>query len=408
MALDNVPTFQDDQALSAEDLTALGSSLSQKFTSGIQTTDILWPMVAGGILDMNGNNIVNIGSLSGVYHVNSNRSLATAVTAVNAAGGGTIVIDSDFDATTTAGGLEITAADVTIMGYGDESTLSMDGTSVGLTISGANFTIRNLSITGTSPISIQVNADNFKMVNVKDTSAGRIVLGSASNTVTGAEIVGNTVNGTADYVIELYNSIRARIEGNYITATQANGACILVSASGSTITDTIINGNLLVTTSTTGNALLSNLTAGVAAKRGMVMTGNILYNTNGAYSVLTYPEANRLLLTGNQIRGISVISGDNVVISGNWHTYDAYYHDVFNFNITGNQYEQDVYLGYDGSSIEDGSTSVFSGNSVYDDLIVQATGNPGFDVIRGNRVNGDESSLERLVTAGYVKSFSSF
>ncbi|KPJ97112.1 MAG: hypothetical protein AMJ55_00405 [Gammaproteobacteria bacterium SG8_15] len=124
MATVSFPTFADKEILTAEKLNAWVQSLESKFTSGFNASDIQWPLLAEGDLNMgtgsSGYSILGGKKIMNIVHAGGYDSLADAVAAAGA--GGVVLIPPDTTIT-TGGGITFVGSGVAIIGCGPSSVV---------------------------------------------------------------------------------------------------------------------------------------------------------------------------------------------------------------------------------------------------------------------------------------------
>ena len=151
MALTDIYVWVDDEIIEYDDLNSIGEAVSLELgANNIPSSSIIWPFVAHGDIDMNGNDINNIGALLGVTHVNDDTTLTTALN--NATDGSVIMIDPSSN-THTIKNIELSGVhDITIMGFNGASKVEVDATATNYGIrvdpSCTNIKIKNIEISG--------------------------------------------------------------------------------------------------------------------------------------------------------------------------------------------------------------------------------------------------------------------
>lgn len=145
--------------LTAAQLNALVDAIVAKHNNGITTNDLASPLKLPGNLDMQQFDILHLYKLWGVYNLadrSSGTDLQGVLTAVNAAGGGVILLPANTTETIGTSGVTI-GANTMIVGEGDTSVLATTGTLAGHQIrnmangnSGITFMNLKLDNTGAS------------------------------------------------------------------------------------------------------------------------------------------------------------------------------------------------------------------------------------------------------------------
>lgn len=239
MAIDNVPDFYPREKPTAEKFNLLRDALLQQFFGGIVSSNIQWPLVAQGVLDMNNNDIINIGSLNNIIHVNSAKSLTEAVDEANTSGGNSvIVVDPSFQATSSGAGVEVTVPNVTIMGHGPASTILADGAAYGVKAGpgAVGFQLRNIKVEGdTAATAVLVEANNAVVSSVAfQTNQVALEIGSSINTADGA-VVAFCTSDNADYPLKITSATNGLFIGNSLLDYEQYG--VHLSSAGSYLQD---------------------------------------------------------------------------------------------------------------------------------------------------------------------------
>ncbi len=88
MAITNIPTFTDGEIPSAAKLNQLGTAVTTKFSGAVTGSDMVWPLVVQGNIDMNSSyTLTNLRTLWSVVNVNEYDNFSDAVAALPASGG---------------------------------------------------------------------------------------------------------------------------------------------------------------------------------------------------------------------------------------------------------------------------------------------------------------------------------
>ena len=123
MAITTLPTFEDDEILSAGKLNELRDAIEDKFTGAITGADLAWPLVAQGNLDMAGFSVLGVKNFRSIYDSTQYASLQAAIDAAEVAGGGVVLIPSGTEYEVQ--GLTIESDNVALVGQGDDSVLKL-------------------------------------------------------------------------------------------------------------------------------------------------------------------------------------------------------------------------------------------------------------------------------------------
>ena len=215
MAIPTIDLFTDNETPTTSKMNQPRQALITALAGALTGDNIGWPLVAQGDLDMNGNSLYNFSSITGAQHVNSSKSLATAIAAAST-DGKVIVIDPGF--TATANNITVADDDVTIMGYGADCKIECTNAgSPGITVSGDNFTMKNLEFTGNSAGTdvtnlLVLNGDNATISGVTftgDADAAVAAIGGGSD----ISISGCTFD-TDEYSVRTINVTGLVISGN--------------------------------------------------------------------------------------------------------------------------------------------------------------------------------------------------
>lgn len=153
MAITSLPTFADDEILSAGKLNQLRSAIETKFAGAITGGDIAWPLVAQGSLDMAGFSILSVKRFWNVFNADEYATLQEAIDAAEAAGGGCVFIPPNT--TFSADGLTVTQSDIAIVGCGASSVIAhSSGASSGYLLRSSaglsNLTVAHLKLDGST------------------------------------------------------------------------------------------------------------------------------------------------------------------------------------------------------------------------------------------------------------------
>jgi parallel beta-helix repeat protein len=114
MPITNLPTFEDDEILAAGKLNELRNAIETKFTGAITGSDLAWPLVAQGNLDMNGFQLLGVTVFRGVYDASEYASLQACIDAAEAQSGGIVFLPPGYDVTVDT--VSIDSSNIIIMG----------------------------------------------------------------------------------------------------------------------------------------------------------------------------------------------------------------------------------------------------------------------------------------------------
>lgn len=154
----SLPTFSHKEKLLYTKLNAAMSAINARFTAGIGTADLSWPLTAEGNLDMSAYNIVNGKQIWGYVNAASYTTFALAVAAAGANG---VVVVPPETTIVSDGGVDFSNLGA-IVGSGPSSVLKLSGSaSAGnllKTTAGTSMLLSNLTLDGTS-VASQLGVD---------------------------------------------------------------------------------------------------------------------------------------------------------------------------------------------------------------------------------------------------------
>jgi hypothetical protein len=146
-----VADFEDEQILTFEELNAFKDAVIARFSAGIASGDIGWPLTAQGNLDMSVYNILGGRQIWGFVNAAEYDTLADAI---SAAGTGGVVLIPPETTIVTAGGEVHSGSGATIIGSGPSSVLKFDASpSAGYLLradAGTGLMFSNLTFDGNS------------------------------------------------------------------------------------------------------------------------------------------------------------------------------------------------------------------------------------------------------------------
>lgn len=259
---DNIDDFIEEEIPSPEKLNALRDAMIQAFSGNIGASNVSWPLIAQGALDMNNNPLLNVGNLNNVIHVNDTKSLAEAIADVNAAGGGYIVIDPEADASTTASGVAITANNVVIAGGGGSSIINLDdGVPDAITVSGSNVIFYNVNFQFPSSPVVLDTAIYFSGTT-RPIVSHCVFAGSGAGT---AIKLGSAVSNTEWALVQAtqFYGLEVGVHSFRSWGAQIN-ACVFQELVGSPMTHILLSG------------------AVNSFAYGIVVDGNVFYSESGS------------------------------------------------------------------------------------------------------------------------------
>jgi len=143
-----LPTFSDEEILTHQTLTALTQAINARFTAGIGTADLAWPLTAEGNLDMSVFDVVGGHKIWSVVNASNYTDLTSALAA---AGTGGVVMVPPATTVTAAVGGETLPSGVVIIGAGPSSVIKMAASATAdmlTTVSGVS--LSNLTLDGAS------------------------------------------------------------------------------------------------------------------------------------------------------------------------------------------------------------------------------------------------------------------
>ena len=145
------PTFADKEIVSPEKLNNFVQAIEAKFSAGLGTAEIQWPLLAGGNLQMGTYEITGARKIFKLVNANEYTTLQQAVTA--AGNGGVVFIPPDT--TISTDGVTLVGSDVAIIGAGPSSVIKYTAAPSGPMIQNdstnvTGFMFANLTLDGNS------------------------------------------------------------------------------------------------------------------------------------------------------------------------------------------------------------------------------------------------------------------
>lgn len=145
------PTFIDKEIVTPEKLNSFVQALESKFSAGLGTSEISWPLIAGGDLYMNDHTVVGGAQILGMINAGAPKYVADFATALTDGAAGCIFIPPST--AITMDGEALAGSSVTIIGSGPTSVLRLQASaSAGYllrnTSSGCKIRMSNLTLDG--------------------------------------------------------------------------------------------------------------------------------------------------------------------------------------------------------------------------------------------------------------------
>jgi len=332
MAITNLPTFEDDEILSASKLNELRDAIETKFSGAISGSDISWPLVAQGNLDMSGYSILGVKTFWNIINADEYTTFQAAIDAAEAAGGGAVVIPPNT--TIEAQGLTIDVGNIAIIGYGEASVLKLpdapasdmittQASLTGLRFEHVRFDGNTGAGTNLNCLSL-VNAIDCKVLNCSfDDWSGSCIdmqddLGAACDDV---EILGcDFVGGDGD-LVKAQGLISCHISNCDFESSTATGGINIIPSAGAQAERITISGNH-ITVSGDGIRMVSN---GGTDYGDCIITSNYVKVTGTTKSGIVCGEAGvpmqNCLIADNIIEAATEHgiegNGPGMVVNGN-------------------------------------------------------------------------------------------
>lgn len=160
-----LPTFSDTELLTYEKLNSFADAVNARFTAGISTSDLVWPLVAEDNLNMSAYDIIGGYQIWDVGNADNFDSLADAFTGVSTNG---VVFVPPNTTVTTPGNQAIGGTGVSaLVGAGPKSSLQLSAGSVSMLVAssaGTGLYVANLTLDGNS----QTTADGLDITSYTD------------------------------------------------------------------------------------------------------------------------------------------------------------------------------------------------------------------------------------------------
>ena len=320
MALDTIHVFADAEVVTHTNLNSIGEGVSGEIGSGnISASSLVWPLVALGNLDMNGYSVINNAETDGVLHVNSTQTLATAVAAVNSAPGGTIMLESGFEA--SASDLIVSADNVTIMANSPDTIINVPAgiTSYGISFTGGNCKIKGVKFTGGvtgKPLINVTNIYNFGLdgCTFLNNAGPSVTVGAGGSPAYLPSFRNCIFTGASESSIYLYDADMFEISGcQFLNNSGHDIQLASDEANGGTANGVIIN-NLFK--GGHSYCIYGDYTGSIGGTRAYInVIGNVFQNdTVAAIDVAGYYSCN---FAGNQFMDDVILTLHRATISGN-------------------------------------------------------------------------------------------
>jgi hypothetical protein len=282
------PTFIDKEIVTPEKLNDFVSALESKFTSGLTSAEIQWPLVASGDLVMGDNAITGGTSIWGIY--NAAQYEDDWDSCLTAGAGGCIVIPPNT--TITMDAADMTGSSLTIKGSGPTSILQLEvgatggyalqNTAAGFSLKLENLTVDGASVAASDGVLLRgVTRCSIDRVYFKNFTQSPLKLsGYSSAPCSELQITDCYFEGGSGYHIE-GNSVGDLVIKGCVFDTAAKTAVNLEAASATSLMRVNISDNVFK--SCVGNVIEvigydGNYNAG---QDHVVVKGNIANNGNG-------------------------------------------------------------------------------------------------------------------------------
>jgi hypothetical protein len=373
MALTNIHEFVDDEIITAEDLNSIGESVNAEIINGgIESSSLVWPLIAQGDLDMNGYGIEGMSSFFGEFHVNTSQTLAEAITLVNSAGGGTIIIDDNTSSQSVASDRLITASNVSIIGASGEAviTVSSGASLYGIKVVGNYFRLEGCRITGGASgkpalIITDVESGNISNNTFVACEGPCILTEGGTEGMATTRISDNVFAYCEEEGIIVDTLLSSTISNNNFINVKGN-AIELGSATGVFCLDVTISGNTFRKCGNGSEAGIFMYSPGlVTSNLGQItISGNVIDMSLGGKS-LDLGKFTNCTLAGNTLQDPCTINLQRSTISGNaFNSTSAIDTTVGIF--TGNNFRGAV------TSAGTGTNNLFNGNYFEADFTVDS------------------------------------
>jgi len=373
----SLPTFSDEELLKYETLNALRDAILAKFTAGVASTDLSWPLIAEGDLDMGSYNLLGAQKIWNMVNAAEYADLASAISA--AGSGGVVYIPADTTVT-VAGGDSIIGNGATILGAGPSSVIKFTASPSGahlIQLSGgtemmvANLTLDGNTAAGSAKIGLDISGVTRGLVSrvwFKNFSGPALKASTGCNglMISDCHFYGGSqehIYVTESGPLGLVNIVSTSAGGIGIRLESSANAPIKVSAS---------NVNVV---SAAGNAIHFTGANAPGSSSASEFVGSILFvSGNVAGDAITLGDAaaalQRVVLSATTIQGAAsrglVVNASTGNISGI--VVDAPATTCVDLDIS--QYTRvsdctlrDGTIGIDGSDV--GSGCVASNNTIY-------------------------------------------
>jgi len=328
------PTFTDTEIVFAEKLNNFVQALEAKFTAGLGTTEIQWPLLAGGDLIMGQNDIDGGLSFWNLHNGEEYDTFAAAAAAAAAGTGGCVFIPPG--ATVDIGDEVLTASKISIVGAGPSSVLRLKATA-------ASFMIQNNTVPG--PVSlVNLTLDGNSVAGVRGlwlAGAGDVLIshcwfknfneeailmsGVAGTGCNNVQIVGCHFTDCAAECIKGWDVGGLVISGNVFENTIGTAVDLQAVSATAEMRDIVVGDNVF--RGGAGSAIIvaggaaaydplhSNITISDNSIDGISATGTQIYAGNATGYIQEFS------VTGNVVKDAPgdalSVSGQDGIVSGN-------------------------------------------------------------------------------------------
>jgi hypothetical protein len=245
------PTFSDKEIVTPEKLNAFVQDLEAKFTAGISSADISWPLVADGDLVMGDNDITGCQKFWDVVNAGNYSTFTLAAVAASSNGGvlfippnTTVTVDGDtFPSGTYAAIIGCGPSSVLQIASGSTAGWGVRNPAAGQNILFANLTVDGNSVGSTDMLVLRGCASaKILGVNFSGATGAAIKMERLTSDPTNVLIAGCTFAGGGDHDIEATDCDGLTINNCVFSAAGADA--IHIDASN-TVRDVVIKGNVI-------------------------------------------------------------------------------------------------------------------------------------------------------------------
>lgn len=331
------PTFIDKEIVSPEKLNNFVQAIEAKFTAGLGTAEIQWPLIAGGNLIMGTYEITGAKKILKIVNAEQYTTLQAALTAGS---GGIVFIPPNT--TIQADGVSLIGSTCAIVGAGPTSILKVsDSPSAGYFMrndsmgAGTKFLIANLTFDGNS----EAGGDGLFLRNVNSAivhncwfknwtgAALRLTSGSGSGDdcenvhVTDCEFLGG-----ADHHIQGDSCDGIIVKGCHSEGCDTKAFEFVAADSSSPMRRITIVDNRIMSCDEESIRILGGSGTPSSLWSNAVIQGNVLEGAGGStFDVITLGGAAAVVeafnISGNILRGAVavgiMVTGNDGIVSGN-------------------------------------------------------------------------------------------